>query len=160
MDRPLANGSVPSSATGYDLPFSLEAIPPQMAVYNLSYKATHGATSITFSATTSLCVLPNQTNSSVTRVELHTGVLLAQPANGKLEGNTSLCSPSVFTQFDDCPTTDLSVIGDLKDQASRVSYIRPIPLFACAVRSHSTIRSRWRGAVHSSRPSRRVLCHG
>ena len=37
----LASGSVPLNATAYELPFSLEGIPPQMVAHDLSCEATY-----------------------------------------------------------------------------------------------------------------------
>ncbi|KAH7882071.1 hypothetical protein F5I97DRAFT_1939548 [Phlebopus sp. FC_14] len=86
-DRVLANGVVPLNATAFELSISLDGITPQMTPYGLiceaSYSATNGATTNsdttqTFSATTRLSLLPNLTNSSVTKMDLRTGALLAE----------------------------------------------------------------------------------
>jgi hypothetical protein len=122
--KTLASGPVPLNATGYELPFSLEGITPQMAAYNLSCEATYSgsmsATSLgppqTFSATTMLSVLPNPTNSSVTKMDLRTGALLAKPATG-IEGAYEPVFPiGFYTNFDGYLATNLSVIDELKEQ--------------------------------------------
>ena len=112
----LASGSVPLNATAYELPFSLEGIPPQMAAHDLSCEATYGVTSEMFSAKTSLYVLPNPTDSSVTKMDPRTGALLAKPADGT-EGPYEPVFPiGFYTQFDQYLTTNLPVINELKDQ--------------------------------------------
>lgn len=114
--RTLATGRVPLNATAYELPFSLEGITPQKAAYNLSCEATYAAASQTFSATTALSVLPNPTNSSVTKMDLRTGALLAKPATG-LGGTYEPVFPiGFYTNFDGYLTTNLSVINELKEQ--------------------------------------------
>ena len=114
--RTLATGLVPLNATAYELPFSLEGITPQKAAYNLSCEATYAAASQTFSATTALSVLPNPTDSSVTKMDLRTGALLAKPATG-LGGSYEPVFPiGFYTMFDDYLATNLSVINELKEQ--------------------------------------------
>lgn len=114
--RTLATGFVPLNATAYELPFSLEGITPQKAGYNLSCKATYAPTSQTFSATTALSVIPNPTNSSVTKMDLRTGALLAKPATG-LGGTYEPVFPiGFYTAFGGYLETNLSVINELKEQ--------------------------------------------
>ena len=114
--KTLATGFVSLNATAHELPFSLEGITPQMAAYNVSCEATYAATSQRFSATTALSVLPNPTNSSVTKMDLRTGALLAKPATG-LGGSYEPVFPiGFYTMFDGYLATNLSVINELKDQ--------------------------------------------
>lgn len=113
--RTLATGSVPLNATGYELPFSLEGITPQKAAYSISCEATYGTTSQKFSAMSALSVLPNPTNSSVTKMDLRTGALLAKPATG-LEGTYEPVFPIGFYTSFDGYLTNLSVINELKEQ--------------------------------------------
>ncbi|KAF8841644.1 hypothetical protein BDN67DRAFT_966894 [Paxillus ammoniavirescens] len=129
----LARELVPLNATAYELPFSLEGITPQMAAYNLSCEATYSgsmsATSLgppqTFSATTTLSVLPNPTNSSVTKMDLRTGALLAKPATG-IEGAYKPVFPiGFYTNFGGYLATNLSIIDELKEQGQ----IHPVPTF-------------------------------
>lgn len=79
--KALATGVVPLNATKFELPFSLAGLTPQMSAYNVSCTATYN--SQTFSASASLSYLPNPKNSSVTKIDMRTGALLAKPANGK-----------------------------------------------------------------------------
>lgn len=112
----LAAGLVPLNATAYELPFSLEGITPQKAAYNLSCEATYVAASQSFSATTTLSVLPNPTNTSVTKMDLRSGALLAKPATG-LGGTYEPVFPiGFYTIFDGYLATNLSVIDELKEQ--------------------------------------------
>ncbi|KIK79630.1 hypothetical protein PAXRUDRAFT_160840, partial [Paxillus rubicundulus Ve08.2h10] len=131
--KTLATGCVPLNATAYELPFSLEGITPQMAAYNLSCEATYsGSTSATsagslqtFSATTTLSVLPNPTNSSVTKVDLRTGALLAKPAAGTGGAYEPVFPIGFYTLFEGYLDTNLSIIDELKEQGFTV--ILPIP---------------------------------
>ncbi|KAF8128018.1 hypothetical protein EV363DRAFT_1512354 [Boletus edulis] len=123
--RTLATGSVPLNATAYELPFSLEGIMPQKAAYNLSCDATYASQK--FSATSALSVLPNPTNSSVTKMDLRTGALLAKPATG-LGGSYEPVFPiGFYTNFDGYLASNLSVIDELKEQGFTI--IHPIPTF-------------------------------
>lgn len=122
--KTLANAPVPLNATAYEIPFSLEGITPQMAAYNLSCEATYSASTSaarsdppqTFAASTTLSVLPNPTNSSVTKMDLRTGALLAKPATG-LGGDYEPVFPiGFYTIFDGYLASNLSVINELKEQ--------------------------------------------
>ncbi|KAN0079814.1 hypothetical protein V8E55_009380 [Tylopilus felleus] len=124
--RTLATGSVPLNATAYELPFSLEGITPQKAAYSISCEATYGTTSQKFSALSALSVLPNPTNSSVTKMDLRTGALLAKPATG-LEGTYEPVFPIGFYTSFDGYLTNLSVINELKEQGFTI--IHPVPTF-------------------------------
>ncbi|KAF8841646.1 hypothetical protein BDN67DRAFT_500043 [Paxillus ammoniavirescens] len=131
----LARGPVPLNATAYELPFSLEGVTPQMAAYNLSCEAAYyGSTSPTspsspqtFSATTMLSVLPNPTNSSVTKMDLRTGALLAKPATGMGGAYEPVFPIGFYTIFDGYLASNLSVINELKEQGFTV--IHPVPTF-------------------------------
>lgn len=114
--RTLTTGSVPLNATAYELPFSLQGITPRMAAYNLSCKATYASTAQTFSATTALSVLPNPTNSSVTKMDLRTGALLAKPATGLGGTYEPVFSIGFYTAFDNYLASNLSTINLLKEQ--------------------------------------------
>ncbi|KAG9312366.1 hypothetical protein JVU11DRAFT_6739 [Chiua virens] len=125
--RMLTTGFVPLNATAYELPFSLEGITPQMAAYNLSCEATYAPTSQTFSAMTALSVLPDPTNSSVTKMDLRTGALLAKPATG-LGGTYEPVFPiGFYTSFEPYLTSNLSVINGLKEQGFTI--IHPVAPF-------------------------------
>ncbi|KAH7890176.1 hypothetical protein F5I97DRAFT_1965248 [Phlebopus sp. FC_14] len=135
-DRVLANGVVPLNATAFELSISLDGITPQMTPYGLtceaSYSATNGATTSsdttqTFSATTRLSLLPNPTNSSVTKMDLRTGALLAKSASGQGRDYEPVFPIGFYTAFDDYLSTNLSVINELKDQGFTV--IHPVPTF-------------------------------
>ncbi|KAF8841649.1 hypothetical protein BDN67DRAFT_980182 [Paxillus ammoniavirescens] len=131
----LARGPVPLNATAYELPFSLEGITPRMAAYNLSCEATYSysgsmsTTSLgspqTFSATTTLSVLPNPTNSSVTKMDLRTGALLAKPATGTGGAYEPVFPIGFYTLFEGYLDTNLSIIDELKEQGFTV--ILPVP---------------------------------
>ncbi|KIJ61685.1 hypothetical protein HYDPIDRAFT_31019 [Hydnomerulius pinastri MD-312] len=133
--KTLANGPVPLNATAYELPFSLEGITPQMAAYDLSCEATYsGSTSAAhsdtpqiFKATAGLSVLPNPTNSSVTKMDLRTGALLAKPATGKGGDYAPVFPIGFYTTFDGYLATNLSVIDELKNQGFTI--IHPVPTF-------------------------------
>lgn len=121
--KTLVNALVPLNASAYELSFSLDGITPQMTPYNLSCKATYltsnsSSTSPpqTYSASAALSVLPNPTNSSVTKMDLRTGALLAKPATG-LGGNYQPIFPiGFYTTFDGYLSTNLSAVDTLKNQ--------------------------------------------
>ncbi|KAF9228162.1 hypothetical protein BS17DRAFT_725128 [Gyrodon lividus] len=126
--RTLASGPVPLNATAYELPFGLESITPQMAAYNLSCEATYSgyASAQTFSATTTLFVLPNPTTGSVTKMDLRTGALLAKPATGMGGAYEPVFPIGFYTSFNYL-ATNLSVIDELKEQGFTI--IHPVPIF-------------------------------
>ena len=115
----LVEASVPLNASAYELPFSLLGITPQMAPYNLSCEATYqGSNSSpqTYTASAALSVLPNPTNSSVTKMDLRTGALLAKPATG-LGGEYEPIFPiGFYTNFDGYLSTNISAVDILKAQ--------------------------------------------
>jgi len=118
--KTLANALVPLNASAYELPFSLEGITPQMTPYNLTCEATYLAASSsspqTYSASAALSVLPNPTNSSVTKMDLRTGALLAKPATG-LGGEYEPIFPiGFYTIFDGYLSTNISAVDILKAQ--------------------------------------------
>ncbi|KAH7924185.1 hypothetical protein BV22DRAFT_1130026 [Leucogyrophana mollusca] len=129
----LANGPVPLNASAYELPFSLKGITPQMAAYNLtcvaSYLATTSAAGTsppqTFTSSAALSVLPNPTNSSVTKMDLRTGAILAKPATGKGGDYAPVFPIGFYTTFDGYLTTNLSVINELKAQGFTIIHIVP-----------------------------------
>ncbi|KAF9239478.1 hypothetical protein BU15DRAFT_46639 [Melanogaster broomeanus] len=128
--KTLTRGLVPLNATAYELLFSLEGVTPQMAAYNLSCEATYtgsASTSQTFSAITALSFLPNPTNSSVTKMDLRTGGLLAKPATGLGGAYEPVFPIGFYTTFDGYLTTNLSVIDELKEQGFTI--IHPVPTF-------------------------------
>ncbi|EGN94785.1 hypothetical protein SERLA73DRAFT_62021 [Serpula lacrymans var. lacrymans S7.3] len=129
--KTLARGDVPLNTTAFELPFSLEGLTPQMTPYNLTCSATYSGTSDaksqSFSTTASLSYIPNPTNSSVTKMDLRTGALLAKPATG-LGGEYAPVFPMGFyTTFDGYLSTNLSIVNELKEQGFTV--IHPVPTF-------------------------------
>ncbi|KAG1829367.1 hypothetical protein EV424DRAFT_1382491 [Suillus variegatus] len=115
--KTLVNALVPLNASAYELPFSLDRITPQMTPYNLSCGATFLASNATsssspqsYNASAALSVLPNPTNSSVTKMDLRTGALLVKPATG-LGGEYEPIFPvGFYTTFDGYLSTNISVI--------------------------------------------------
>lgn len=98
----LANGTVPLNATAFEIPFSLRDLTPQSTPYNLSCQATYSSSSSSssqlFSTSSALYFLPDPTNSSVTKMDLRTGALLAKPANG--QGSYQTVFPiGFYTEF-------------------------------------------------------------
>ena len=86
--RALASGAVPLNATAYEIPFSLGDLTPQLTPYNLSCQATYSGSSSSsgsqaFSTSSALYFIPDPTNSSVTKMDLRTGALLAKSASGQ-----------------------------------------------------------------------------
>ena len=98
----LANGAVPLNTTAYELSFSLGDLTPQVTPYNLSCQAVYSSGSSSspqvFSASSALYFLPDPINSTVTKMDLRTGALLAKPANG--QGNYQSVFPiGFYTEF-------------------------------------------------------------
>lgn len=130
--KTLVNALVPLNASAYELSFSLNGITPQMTPYNLSCEATYPASNSasssspqTYSASAALSVLPNPTNSSVTKMDLRTGALLAKPATG-LGGEYEPIFPiGFYTTFDGYLSTNLSAVDTLKKQGFNIIHIVP-----------------------------------
>lgn len=130
--KTLVNALVPLNASAYELSFSLDGITPQMTPYNISCEATYLTSDSlspsppqTYSASAALSVLPNPTNSSVTKMDLRTGALLAKPATG-LGGNYEPIFPiGFYTSFDGYLSTNLSAVDTLKQQGFNIIHIVP-----------------------------------
>ncbi|KAG2357753.1 hypothetical protein BDR07DRAFT_1362877 [Suillus spraguei] len=127
--KTLVNALVPLNASAYELSFSLGGITPQMTPYNLSceatYLASNSSSSQTYSASAALSVLPNPTNSSVTKMDLRTGALLVKPATG-LGGEYEPIFPiGFYTTFDGYLSTNISVVDTLKQQGFNIIHIVP-----------------------------------
>lgn len=124
--KTLVNALVPLNASAYELSFSLDGITPQMTAYNLSCDATYNAASSpqTYSASAALSVLPNPTNSSVTKMDLRTGALLAKPATG-LGGEYEPIFPIGFYTTFEYISANLSLIDTLKEQGFNIIHIVP-----------------------------------
>ncbi|KAF8994884.1 hypothetical protein BDQ17DRAFT_1366275 [Cyathus striatus] len=125
--KKIASGSVPLNATKHALPFSLSALEPRAAAYDLTCSATFA--SQTFKATGSLTYLPAKPASigSVTKMDLRTGALLARPANGKGGAYAPVFPIGFYTQFDNYLAQDLTIPATLKSQGFTV--VHPIPDF-------------------------------
>jgi hypothetical protein len=63
-----------------------------------------------------LSYLPNPTNSSVTKMDLRTGALLAKPADGSDGEYESFFPIGFFTWFDGYLAGNLSILDELKAQ--------------------------------------------
>lgn len=130
--KTLVNALVPLNASAYELSFSLDGITPQMTPYNLSCGATYLASDSTsssspqtYNASAALSVLPNPTNSSVTKMDLRTGALLVKPATG-LGGEYEPIFPvGFYTTFDGYLSTNISVVDTLKQQGFNIIHIVP-----------------------------------
>ena len=112
--KTLGQSQVPLNATKYEIPFSLGGLKAQTNAYNVSCTAKYN--SRTFTASTALSYLPNPTNSSVTKMDLRTGALMAKPANGKGGDYEYVFPIGFYSSFDGYLATNLSAINDLKDQ--------------------------------------------
>jgi len=114
----LGTAKVPLNATAYGIPISLKSFTPQMAAYSVSCSATYSGSSgsQTYSATAALSVLPNPSNSSVTKMDLRTGALLAKPANGTGGDYAPVFPIGFYTTYDPYLTSNLSVLNELKEQ--------------------------------------------
>ncbi|EIW74742.1 hypothetical protein CONPUDRAFT_93585 [Coniophora puteana RWD-64-598 SS2] len=123
----LGTAKVPLNATAYEIPISLKSFTPQMAAYSVSCSATYSGSSgsQTYNAAAALSVLPNPSNSSVTKMDLRTGALLAKPANGTGGDYAPVFPIGFYTTYDPYLTSNLSVLNELKEQG----YVHPVPTF-------------------------------
>ncbi|KAF7974505.1 hypothetical protein HWV62_12074 [Athelia sp. TMB] len=123
--KTLGQSQVPLNATKHEISFSLAGLKAQTEAYNVSCTANYN--SQTFTASTALSYLPNPTNSSVTKMDLRTGALMAKPATGTGGDYEYVFPIGFYTSFDGYLATNLSVINDLKDQGFTI--IHPVPTF-------------------------------
>jgi hypothetical protein len=112
--KTLATGIVPLNASKYEIQFSLTSLTAQMDAYNISCVANYAQQ--TYTTSTALYYLPNPTNSSVTKMDLRTGALLAKPANGSDGEYESVFPIGFYTWFDGYLAGNLSILDELKAQ--------------------------------------------
>jgi hypothetical protein len=129
-----ASQAVPLNATGYEIPLDISALAAQKTGYNVTCSATYQAetssspTTQQFSANTSLLYLPD-TQGSVVKTDLRTGVLWAQPANGTGGEFQPFIPQGFYLSFDTALAKNLTYIDQLKlDGFNTVGYI---PLLCC-----------------------------
>ena len=87
--KTLTKGLVGLNDTKVELPFSLKGLKPHSTAFDVECSATYLALlkrPQTFTATTKLSYLPDSPHGrTVTKIDLRTGALLAEPADGKGE---------------------------------------------------------------------------
>jgi hypothetical protein len=112
----LAQGSVPVNSNKTELSFSLSLLRPSSSAYTITCTATYN--SQTFVATSLLTYLPSLPSGigSVTKMDLRTGALLAQRANGNGGPFAPVFPIGFYTQFDSYLATDLSIPATLASQ--------------------------------------------
>lgn len=121
----LTKGSVSFNASKLELPFDLSSLTPRKEAYNLTCSGTYSSTkNQTFSTTGSLAYLPTPpSGTSVTKMDLRTGALLAKPADGKGKGEYGNVFPiGFYTDFDGYLAKNLTVLEDLKAQGLVLSF--------------------------------------
>lgn len=122
----LAQGPVALNASKVELPFSLRALQPQSAAFNVECSATYSAPSArgapqTFTAATTLSYLPDPPDGrSVTKMDLRTGALLAKPATGKGGAYETVFPVGFYSNFDGYLTPNVSVIDEIAAQGFTV----------------------------------------
>jgi hypothetical protein len=112
--KTLATGIIPLNASKYEINFSLTSLTAQKDAYNISCSASYAGK--TFTTSTALSYLPNPTNSSVTKMDLRTGALLAKPADGSDGEYASVFPIGFYTSFDNYLAGNLSILDELKAQ--------------------------------------------
>lgn len=117
-DKPLTTGLVPLNATAHPLPFSLSALSPQSAPFNMSCTATFSPGDQVFSASAPFVYLPENPSGSVTKFDARTGALLARPPNGKGGQFSPLFPIGFYTQVDDYLAKDPTIPATLAQQGS------------------------------------------
>lgn len=112
----LAQGSVPVNSNKTELPLSLSSLQPSSSAYNITCTATYN--SQTFNATSLLTYLPSLPSGigSVTKMDLRTGALLAQPAKGSGGAFAPVFPIGFYTLFDSYLATNLSIPATLASQ--------------------------------------------
>lgn len=110
----LASGTAPLNASKLEIEFSLSKLKAQKDPYNISCFATYGQQS--FSTSTALSYLPNPTNSSVTKMDLRTGALMAKPADGSGGEYEHIFPIGFYTSFNGYLAGNLSILDELKEQ--------------------------------------------
>ncbi|KAM6493141.1 hypothetical protein JOM56_011275 [Amanita muscaria] len=123
----LTRGAVPLNATKHELPFSLAALQPRTAAYNITCTAVYGSQA--FIATSSLTYLPCPPSDigSVTKMDLRTGALLAKPANGRGGAYQPVFPIGFYTYYGDYLARNLSILPELASQGFTV--VHPVPYF-------------------------------
>lgn len=121
----LAQGSVPVNSNKTELPLSLSALQPSSAAYNITCTAKYNAQ--TFVATSLLTYLPSLPSGigSVAKMDLRTGALLAQPANGSGGAFAPVLPIGFYTQFDSYLATNLSIPAQLASQGFNMIHLVP-----------------------------------
>ena len=127
-----ARKEVPLNTTGYEISLDITSLKAQITGYNVTCNATYGAetslssTNQQFSASTSLLYLPD-TQGSVVKTDLRTGVLWARPADGKGGDFQPFISQGFYVSFDRALAQNLSYIDQLKaDGFNTVGSISPL----------------------------------
>ncbi|KAJ7772091.1 hypothetical protein DFH07DRAFT_953374 [Mycena maculata] len=129
--KELASGAVPLNATKHALPFSLSALKPQKAAYNITCSATFASSKQTFSATGLLTYLPDPPPDigAVTKFDARTGAILARPLGGSKTAPFEPVFPiGFYTGFGNYLETNFTTaLPELKAQGFTV--VHPIPSF-------------------------------
>ncbi|PIL25773.1 hypothetical protein GSI_11523 [Ganoderma sinense ZZ0214-1] len=124
--KTLAQGSLAPNAST-TLLFSLKDLTPQAALYDVQCTARYGS-SATYTAAEQLAYLPDPpAGRSVTKMDLRTGALLAQPAGGKGGSYETVFPVGFYTSFDYL-SANLSTIDEIAAQGYTV--IHPIPPYS------------------------------
>jgi hypothetical protein len=121
----LATKEVPLNITGYEIPVDISSLTVQQTAYSVACSAVYQPnTSLlpqNFSTNTSLLYLPD-TNGSVVKTDLRTGVLWTRPADGKGGDFRPFVPQGFYVSFDQVLVHNLSLIDQLK--AGRFNTVR------------------------------------
>lgn len=115
----ITRGIVPLNATKIELPFSLAELTPQKNAYEVACTAQYASEVGVqrFEASANLSYLPDPTDgSSVVKMDLRTGALLAKPATGSGGDYQTVFPVGFYTAFADYLATNLSTINAAKEE--------------------------------------------
>ena len=113
-----ATQEVPLNTTGYEIPLDISSLNAQKTGYNVTCSATYqvdtsSPTTQQFSTNMSLLYLPD-TQGSVVKTDLRTGVLWARPANGSGGDFQPFIPQGFYLSFDSALAKNLTYIDQLK----------------------------------------------
>jgi hypothetical protein len=121
----IAHASVPLNASKFEIPFSLASLKASTTPLDVTCSATLGHQ--TFTTSSKLPFLPDNTNGSVTKMDMKTGALLARPATGEDGPFEPVFPIGFYTSFGGFLENNLTTLDDIK--AKGYTVVHPIPTF-------------------------------
>ncbi|KAK2460380.1 hypothetical protein APHAL10511_007545 [Amanita phalloides] len=121
----LAQGSVPVNSNKTELPLCLDRLEPSSSAYDITCTATYNSQTFVTNSLLTYLPAPPQDIGSVTKMDLRTGALLAQPANGRGGPFAPVFPIGFYTQFDSYLDTNLSIPATLASQGFNIIHMVP-----------------------------------